>query len=787
MLAINRKVLRDLWQLKTQLAAIGLVIGCGVAMFVLAWSMLASLKLTQERYYEQYRFGHVFAKLKRAPNSLANRIAQVPGVAEVQTRVVKDVTLDIQSVDEPAIGRLISLPHYSEAGLNRLHLRQGRFPSDRHADEVLTSEGFAQAHRLRPGDYVYAVINGRRQRLNIVGIALSPEYVYQIRGREVIPNDRAFGVFWMRRPELAAAFDMEGAFNDLVLYLSPGASEPQTIEQVDSLLSNYGGLGAFGREMQTSNRYVTNELRELRNMGYFAPVIFLLVAAFLLNIVLSRIIGIQREQIASLKAFGYTRTEIGLHYIKMTIAVVVLGVLLGIGAGLYLGHGMAAMYTNYFRFPVLQFELQLPVIAWAVVISMSAALLGVFFAVRRAVNLPPAAAMQPEAPSPYRPAVIERLGLARFASPTTRMIFRHLERRPMTTLLTILGLSMAVAVMVLGNHAADSIDSMLDFQFFEVQRYNVSLGFVEPTSSRALYELQHLPGVVQVEPMRGVAAKLSGRNRTRLQDIMALPAEPQLLRLIDRFGRRHFLPAEGLVLSTKLAELLDVDLGDEVEVAVLEGRRPMERVVVAGLIDDMIGTSAYLRIDRLQKMMRDGDTISGAFLAVESDRLPELYHKLKETPRVTSVTATQALIRSFRETFVRTILRMRAINLVFASIIACGVVYNSARIAVAERSRDLASLRVLGYTRAEISRILLGELGLLTLAAIPIGLALGYGLVVFTTWGYETELFRLPVVIYRQTYGLAALAVMTASIVSALIVRRRLDRLDLVSVLKAKE
>jgi putative ABC transport system permease protein len=522
-------------------------------------------------------------------------------------------------------------------------------------------------------------------------------------------------------------------------------------------------------------------------MGYFAPIIFLLVAAFLLNIVLSRIIGTQREQIATLKAFGYTRTELGLHYLKMTVAPVVLGVLLGVGAGLYFGRSLASMYTGFFRFPVLAFELQWPVLAWAVVISMFAALMGVAVAVRRAMQLPPAAAMQSEPPSPYRPALLERMGLKQFASPTVRMILRHLERRPMATLLTTLGLAMAVAVMVLGNHAGDSVDALLDFQFFEMQRYHVSIGFSEPTSARVLHDLRHLPGVVRVEPSRSVPTRLTSRHRTRLQEIMALPAEPELLRLIDNQGRRHELPVDGLLLSSKLAELLDVGLGDEVQVAVLEGRRPVERLVVEGLIDDMVGTPAYLRIDRLQRMMREGDTISGAFLAVEPDQLPELYRKLKEMPRVAGVVAMRTMLQSFRETLVNMILRMRAINIAFATIIACGVVYNSARIALAERSRDLASLRVLGYTRAEISYILLGELGLLTLGALPIGLALGYGLVVITTWGYETELFRIPVVIYPQTYGLTALFILGTSVVSALIVRRRLDHLDLVSVLKAKD
>jgi putative ABC transport system permease protein len=787
MLALNRKVLRDARQMLWQFVAIGLVIGCGVGLLITAWSMLTSLQLSQEQYYERFRFAHVFAHVKRAPDSLAAQIAQIPGVVQVDTRVVADVSLDIPGVNEPAIGRLISLSDRPAESLNAVYLRAGRLPERHSASEVVVSEAFAAAHDLRPGHHLFAVLNGRRQRLDIVGVAISPEYVYQVRGGEVLPNDRTFGIFWIDHEQLANALDLEGAFNDVSLYLSPSASEAEVIERLDHQLEDYGGVGGYGRDIQASNRYVTNELRELRNMGYFAPLIFLAVAAFLLNIVLTRIVATQQVQIATLKAFGYSRREIGWHYIKLLTAVVVFGVVFGVALGSYLGRGMTQMYSQFFHFPVLAFRLEPTVILWAVGISMSSALLAIAFAVRRAMRLPPAAAMQPEPPTVYRPAVLERMGLAGHVAPATRMILRHLERRPLNTALSILGVAMAVAVMVLGNHAADAIDGLLNFQFWTVQRHNVTVGFVEPAAAQAMYELQHLPGVLQVEPMRGVAAEFRFQNRRRRQDILGLTSAPQLFRLVDGDGRVHELPPTGLLISSKLAELLDVQPGETVEVSVKEGRRPVVNLQIERLIDDMIGTSAYMHIDALRRILREGDTLSGAFLSVESHRLPDLYRQLKQTPRVAGVTSKLVALQSLRDTLGNTLMRMRAINLAFASVIACGVVYNSARIAVAERSRDLASLRVLGYTRYEISYILLGELALMTAAAIPLGLLLGYGFVHLVSLGYDTELFRVPVVVYRSTFGLATTVVLAASVGAALVVRRQLDTLDLVAVLKARE
>jgi putative ABC transport system permease protein len=333
MRALDRKLVRDLWQMKGQAVAIGLVIASGVAVFVMSLCTLGTLRKTQEAYYERYRFADVFAHLKRAPNSLAERIAELPGVARVQTRVVVNVTLDVEGMAEPAVGRLVSVPDRQAPGLNGLYLRSGRYVEPGRDGEVLVSEGFATAHCLRPGDRVLAVINGRRQQLRIVGVALSPEYVYQIREGDVLPDDRRYGVFWMGDTELASAFDMRGAFNDVALTLGPGASEPEVLRRLDRLTEAYGGLGAFGRADQPSHKFVSNEINKLRGMAMVVPAIFLSVAAFLLNVVLSRLIGTQREQIAALKAFGYTRWEVALHYLKLVLLIVTAGGRPGRGGG----------------------------------------------------------------------------------------------------------------------------------------------------------------------------------------------------------------------------------------------------------------------------------------------------------------------------------------------------------------------------------------------------------------------------------------------------------------------
>jgi putative ABC transport system permease protein len=787
MSALDRKLLRDLWLMRGQALAICAVMACGVATFVMSLSLLHSLENTRDRYYEDYRLAHVFAHLKRAPRSLAERLAEIPGVGRVETRIVVEVTLDLPTLPEPTIGRLISMPQHRQPAMNRLYLRRGRLLEPGRTEEVLASEAFADAHGLHPGDRLTAIINGRRQFLRIVGVVLSPEYVYEIRPGDVLPDALRFGVLWMNEADLAAAFDMQGAFNDLALRLMPGASEEEVIRRVDRLTTDYGGLGAYARADQTSNAFVNSKIDQLRGMALITPVIFLSVASFLVNIVMTRLIRTQREQIATLKAFGYGRVEIGWHYLKMVLVLVVVGSVLGTVAGAWMGSGVTAVYARYYHFPVLRYSLEPPVIGSGLLICGGAAVAGALAAVWQAMRLPPAEAMRPEPPATFRPTLAERLGMQRFLSPADRMILRQMERQPVKTLLSGLGIALAVAILVLGNFMGDSVQYVMDTYFHVTQRQDLTVTLVEPSASRSVHDLEHLPGVRRCEWFRAVPVRLRLGPRSRRLVIQGMDTQGDLNQLIDIYRQRVTLPADGLVLSRKLADLLAARVGDTLTVEVLEGIRPVREALVVDLVDDFSGTTAYMNRDALNRLMREGDVLSGAYLAVDSSQLEELYVKLKHAPRVAGVVIKEAALASFHDAIAENLLRMKAINVVFACIIAFGVVYNSVRISLAERARELATLRVIGFTRAEVSRLLLSELAMLTAAAIPVGLLLGYSFAALAARAFDTELFRIPLVIDSSTYGFAALVTLIAALVSGLIVRRQIDRLDLVSVLKTKE
>ena len=787
MSCLDRKLIRDLLHLRGQVLAVALVVACGVASFISMRNTYQSLLGTQRAYYADYRFAEVFAQARRAPEWLAGRIGEIPGVGAVQTRIVADVTLDVPGLDEPATGRLISIPERRAQMLNDLHLVSGRYIEAGRRDEVLISAAFAAKNNFHPGDTLSAIINGRWTKLRIVGTALSPEYVYEIRAGDMFPDSRRFGVIWISREALGAAFNLEGAFNDVALSLAPGASEAEVIARLDALLDDWGGTGAYGRDEQTSNHFISNEIAELKVSGTFIPAVFLAVTAFLIHLVLSRLVSTQREQVAVLKAFGYDNRAIGLHYLKLALVVVSGGTILGGLVGWWFGYRMTALYAEFFRFPVLRYELNPWVTGSAVLISFAAASVGALRAVGKAVALPPAEAMRPEPPARFQTGMIERLGFQRLLPLSVRIIVRNLERNPVKAVLSAFGIALSVSLVIVGFYFFDAIDQIITVQFRFKFHHDISVVFNEPRSARARQDLASLPGVMRVEAYRTLPVRLRSGHYSKRTAIFGLEPAGEMHRLVDRNLRTFTLPADGLVLSTELAEKLRVKAGDVLTVEVMEGARPVRQVPVTALVDELMGLTAYMNVQALNHLMNEGGTVTSAYLMVDANAMPELYALLKRTPAVSGVWIPSVWLENFNATIARTIWTSTAIIIAFACIIVFGMVYNGARIALSERGRELASLRVLGFTQAEIGVMLLGEQAILTGLAIPLGYGLGFLICLAITKAIDTELMRLPLVFSARTWALGFIVTAVAAFLSGLLVQWRLRRLDLVEVLKTRE
>jgi putative ABC transport system permease protein len=750
-------------------------------------SVYHSLILARTNFYAAYRLGDVFVHLKRAPESVSAQLRQIAGVIAVNTRVLEDVTLSVPDLAEPATGRLISLPTSGAAALNGLAIAQGRLPSLERPDEVIASATFAAANSLAVGSRIGAILNARWKDLTIVGLALSPEYVYEVSPSMIFPDNRRFGVLWMNHDALSAAFNMKNAFNDAALRLAHGASEKDCIDRVNKLVAPYGGMIAYGRAEQVSNRFLSDELGEIRINATYLPAIFLGVSAFLVYTLLSRLISIQRAQIALLKAFGYSNPRIGVHFIEFALLIVAVGLTLGLALGIYLGKMLIGVYRMYFHFPVLQFQLPFVVVASAVVIATMSAALGSVIAVHRAVALPPAEAIRPEAPRSYRAGLLESMGLLSYLGTNARVILRNIARRPWRAALSVSGIAAAVATVVVGRFTFDAANHLMSVHFDSSQREDVTVNLTEARSPAALLELRRLPGVLRAEPFRSVSITLRVGFHEKQTTLLGLPATADLRQLIDVQRRRIDLPPDGLVLTRKLALMVGARTGDIATIDQLDGRRLTFTEPIIKLSDEPLGISSYMSAPALSHVLHEDNEISGAVLQIDRSREQELYRTIKRTPGVAAVALRAAMLSTVRETMNRSFILMTIVLTVFACVLVVGVVYNSARISLSERGNELASLRVLGFSNTEVTTLLLGEQAVLMLSAVPLGCALGASVARLLIPVFDRELFRLPFVLTPRTFAFAVLVTLSSALFSATLIISRIRTLDLIAVLKSRE
>jgi putative ABC transport system permease protein len=783
--ALDRKVLRDIWSLRGQVLTIALMIGAGVAVLIASVSAWWSLVHEQRAFYAETRFADLFVEMKRAPRALLPRLAATPGVAAVEGRVVGEGRVEWPRSETPVSAQILSLPAIGYPELNRLRLQAGRWPDPARYDEAILHVAFASAWGVRPGDAVTVIMNGRRETFRVVGVAQAPDYIFASPSGNPLPDDRGFAVIWAGEEAVARAFDMEGAFNQLIVALAPAGSKEAVIAELDRLLDGYGGRGAYGRRDQPSHRFLEDELTQQRSTAVIMPALFLGVAAFLLSVVLGRMVEAQREQVAALKALGYPAWPIALHFAKFAGVLSLLGSVIGGVAGAWMGAGMLSTYRPFFRFPETPFLMP----AWALPLgfaaSLAAALLGALGAVRRILRLPAAEGMRPAAPAAVRVSALGRIGSR--LGPRQKIVLMGLLGRPLRTALTVLGLSFAVPMVVLGLFWRDALEDMVSLQFDYVERGDAVVTLTDARASRVVGELAGLPGVLAAEGQRIIAARLRAGHRTYRLGLTGVSEFAELRVPRDASLKPIAIPQDGLALSRRLAQRLAVKTGDLVQVEVQEGKRPTFVLPVAALVDDVIGMNAYAQNSLLNRLMREDDLVSHVALRVDPALALDLWRALEERPRVAATGVKENWLRVFHGLIANLVIISAVFLTGFGLIIAIGIVYNSARVALHERSWEMASLRVLGFTRAEISRILLTELGIAMLAATPPGLVLSQVFVNLIVASHSGETFAIPPRVHPATFAVAVLIVFAAAGASAFAVVRQVNRLDLVAALKARD
>ena len=777
---IDKKLFRDIRRLAVQLFAVSLVVACAVSVMILANSAHHSLVYTSEKYYEQHRFADVFVSLRKAPMHVANRIASLESVDAVEPRILEAALIDVQGMQEPATGVAISIPDTGEPDLNQLYLRKGRMPKRYGQAEVLLLESFAHAHHLEPGDFITAIINGRRRDLLIAGIVLSPEFVFTIGPGDMVPDARRFGVFYARESLMANWFDSNGAFNDLLVRHSRSSDIQGVIIDIDDILRPYGGSGAILRKDQLSNAFLQSELTQLQAMSSVIPPVFLIVSIFLVHMILSRLVELEREQIGLLKALGYSNITTSMIYVKLVLVVCAVGCVVGTVFGTWAGKELTVLFSRFYTFPDLIYTYNPRVYLLSYVAAFVAGTVGAITAARKTMKLTPQVAMSPPAPGRYDSRFSRLATTIINSSPRLAMTVRHLLHSPWRALTTIFGTSVSVALLVVALFVEDSVDHMIDTLFFKNFRFDAALIFDSAIENSTVKAVERWPGVLRAEPYRETRATFINGHRELKSSIVGISENAEFRRVLDRDDQPYTIHEGSLLMNSHVARKLNLNQGDAVTIELTEIDDRQVTLPISGFVNEYIGTSAYVSIGTLNSLLNETSKVSGVYLALDEQFETDIYQTIKNTPHIPAIALSNVSLREFRHTMDQNILITAAIYTALAVVITFGVVYNTARIQLSERSRELASLRIFGFSRPEVFQLFIGEIVVFLVLAQPVGWLLGLLFSYWVTAGFSSDLFRIPLVIDRSTYAIASLISIAAAVFSLISVQQRVGNLDLV-------
>jgi len=787
-----RKLLRDLFGRKGALLALVVIVMIGVGIFVAMAAVYRDLDGARRRYYAAYQLADFSVDLKRAPTRVVHEVATLPNVRAARGRVHLSARIDLAGVAEPISGTAISMPDQPAPVLNGMLLRTGTWFSDGRGKQVILDDAFAQAHRLVPGSRIRVLLLDKEHDLLVVGTAMSPEFVFVLppAGGQA-PDPARHGVLYLPERFLQESCDLDGAYNQVVglAHDSGRVALDNTLRAIEEMLDPYGVTNSTPIHEQPSARFLADELQGLQVSAKILPGVFLLVATLVLNVLMARLVAQQRSVIGTLKALGYSSGAITRHYLGFGVIVGSVGGVAGIGLALVLQELFLAMYRMFYRMPAIDSHLYPDVLATGFLISVVFAVAGTLKGVHRAASLAPAEAMRPPPPEKGGRVPPERIPWLWGPLPFRwKMILSAVFRNPFRSSVSLFASVISTALVVATLGSLDALNYLMHYEFARVSHEDVTVSLRDPRGVGATPELGSLPSVSHTEAQLAVVCDLSNGPFRRRVGLTGLARGNRLRTPLDAAGQPIVAPDEGLVLSRKLAEILHVRPGERLRLRPLIGRRQRVEALVVGTVDSFLGLSGYADIAYLSRLLGEswsanvllGTSFGGAGTSA-------FFAALKERPSVVGVGERARSLTQFDESFGDMMGKSISVTILFAGLVAFGSVLNATLVSLSERQREVGTLRVLGYTPWQVSKIFSGESLLLNGVGILLGLVAGIGFAHLLAMAYDTELYRFPVVIRASTLALSAVLMAGFVIVAQLIVYRLIRKLPWLDVMKIKE
>lgn len=787
-----RKTGRDLWARKGPVLALALIMTVGIGCYVGMASVWRDMDGSRATYYRDQRLAEFTVDLKRAPAWTVAQVGRMPNVEEVQGRVSIGVRIDLPARVEPIAGQAISLPENHRGVLNDILLRSGTYFGGVSKKEVILNEAFARANNLGPGDRISVLLLDRLHELLVVGTAISPEFVYVLPpAGGLAPDPARYGIIYCREDFLQESCDLEGAYNQLVglTHDDSDTALDNTLDAIKQKLDAFGVTNTTPRRQQSSVRFLEDELTGLQTTATIMPGIFLLVAALVMNVLVSRLVAQQRTVIGTLRAIGYSRGAISRHYLGLGVVIGGIGGVAGVVFGIYVQHWSVGIYRQFYALPRIEAAFYWDILLAGFGISVLFAVLGTLKGVRRAARLAPAEAMRPSPPESGRKVFVERItALWERLSFRWRMILRAVFRNPFRSAVTVFASVVSAALIVSALAMVDALNYLISYEFERVSRQDVTVSLRDPKDVVSTSEVNALPGISDTQPELQVVCDLSNGPYQRRLGVTGLARGSRLHTPLDGQGNPIVVPPEGLVLTKKVSEILHAGVGATLRLRPLVGRRTEREAPVVAIVETFLGLGAYADIGYLSRLL--GEERSANVILVKSFRGradESLLREMKERPAVVAIGERQRSLDQINETFGRNMITMIGIMVLFSGLVAFGSVLNAAMVSLSEREREVGTLRVLGYTPREVAGIFSGESYFLNVFGIALGLAAGVGLAHLMSVAYNVELYRFPTVIYPSRLVIAAILMCVFVAAAQLVVAGMIRKLPWLDVLKVKE
>ena len=761
------------------------VIFLGVAFFGASFLGYRNLKTSYDYTYETLRFADFTVTVVEAPDEALEELGSISGVKAVTGRMNRDIALTLSGDEaQKVLARVISLPSDSRAGVNDVKIDEGAYFEEGDTAALLVEKGFAQYHDLRPEDVVHLAAGGQETSFRIAGTVVSPEYIWPARSRqELLVSPETFGVLFV--PQDAVPGLMGGPFiNEFCFLVDEDADRDTVIAEVESALEPYAVTDVVAREDQPSNAALSMDLQEFGEMAEVFPLLFLVVGALATYILLTRIVCKQRSQIGLMRAVGYSRRKVLLHYLSFALIIGVLGAVPGTLAGYLLSEAVTNLYVGFLNIPYTRIEMgwvEWLAIEEGLLLGILPCVIAGIIPARAAARLIPAEAMRTPPPAAGRRLLVERVlpFLARLSAPK-KIPLRNVFRNRRRSLYTVIGITFGISLILVSAAFIDSVDHLMSLQFDRIQQYDAQINFAQPQSAAVADEVSGWDETERVEPILQVPARLEYGDETYSTLLVGLPNDCELYGVYSVAGDRVAVDKEGVLLSEGLRKTLGVDVGDVVGV---QSPYAVSQLEVVGFVRQSLGGFGYVSLPQGQAIAGEEGVVSGLMLDVEPEYLDSIRDRAYAVPGTASVELTAETYDKVNELmgFLR---GMMWVMLGFGAAMALAIVFTVVTINVLERSREVATMRTMGEGRRRIAAMITIENMILGLAGLLPGIALGYALALFFFRLIQGDMFSFSLVIFPRTYALTAGIVILIMLLSQLPSIRQVNRLDLARVIK---